>query len=72
MDRELARYLLLLVNDKNMYDRLQRLIEHKIEVYRSLLEYAEDQERMPKIQGALAELRRWQHLREEILSAAEE
>ena len=72
MDRELARYLLLLVNDKNMYDRLQRLIEHKIEIYRSLLEvrrrpraYAQNTRGFSRASKVAAFTRR-------ILSAAEE
>jgi len=71
MDRELARYLLLLVNDKEMHDRLQKLVESKIEKYRNSLESAKTIERVSELQGAISELRRWQHVREEVQAAAE-
>jgi len=71
MDRELARFVLLLVNDKENYDRLQKIISAKIENHRNSLETTKSPERISEIQGAIAELRRMQHLKEEVQAAAE-
>ena len=71
MKRELARYLLLLVNDKEMFDRLQALMESNIENHRHSLESAKTIERVSELQGAISELRRLQFLRDEVVAAAE-
>jgi hypothetical protein len=71
MNRKLARNTLLLVNDKEMYDRLQAIISSKIEDHRTNLEKTKDMVRVNEIQGAIAELRRFQHLREEVIQGAE-
>jgi len=71
MERELARYLLLLVNEKETYDRLQALIEDKIKGHLKNLETTTDTVRIFQIQGAISELRRWEHLKESIRESAE-
>jgi Ribonuclease G/E len=71
MERELARYLLLLVNEKETYDRLQALIEDKIKGHLKNLEKTTDTVRIFQIQGAISELRRWEHLKESIRESAE-
>ena len=71
MDKKLARFLLLLVNDKETYDRFKALVQHKIESHLKNLETTKDATRIYEIQGALAELRRMEHIREEIIEAAE-
>jgi hypothetical protein len=71
MKRELARYLLLLVNDKEMLDRLQALIDSKIENHRLSLESAKTIERVSELQGAIAELRRLKFVQDEVRAAAE-
>jgi hypothetical protein len=71
MDRDLARFVLLLVNDFEHYKRLQKIVEHRIEILRNSLETTKDTDRVHEIQGAIAELRRWQHLREQVIEAAE-
>lgn len=70
MEQKLARYLLLLVNDKEMYDRFQALVQHKIERHLKHLETTKDTVRIFEIQGAIAELRRFEHIRAEIIEAA--
>lgn len=71
MNRKLARQSLLLVNSKDMYDSLQSVISYKIEEHRNNLEKTKDASRVLEIQGAIAELRRFQHLRNEIIEGAE-
>ena len=70
MDRETARFLLLLVNDVESYERLTTLVELKIKNHLMNLETTKEPARMYEIQGAIGELRRWEHLREEIIEAA--
>lgn len=71
MNKSLARKCLLLVNSTEMYSRLQEIISFKIEEHRSNLEKTKDITRINEIQGAIAELRRLQHLREEVIGNAE-
>jgi hypothetical protein len=70
MDKELARYLLLLVNEMESYDRLQALIADKIKGHLKNLESTTDTVRIYQIQGAISELRRWEHLKESIRESA--
>jgi hypothetical protein len=71
MNRKLARQTLLFVNDTEMYDRFQAIISSKIEDHRTNLEKTKDMVRVNEIQGSIAELRRLQHLREEVIEKAE-
>jgi hypothetical protein len=71
MDRDLARFVLLLVNDFEQYKRLQQIVDHRIEMLRNSLETSKDPDRIREIQGAIAEMRRWQHLREQVIEAAQ-
>jgi Ribonuclease G/E len=71
MEKELARYLLLLVNEKETYDRLQALIEEKIKGHLKNLEKTTDTIRIYQRQGAISEVRRWEHLKESIRESAE-
>jgi hypothetical protein len=71
MDRDLARFVLLLVNDFEQYKRLQQIVDHRIELLRNSLETSKDPDRIREIQGAIAEMRRWQHLREQVIEAAQ-
>lgn len=71
MDRDIARFVLLLVNDFEQYKRLQAVVEAKIKKHLENLEKTKDTTRIYEIQGAIAELRRWQHLKEEVQQAAE-
>lgn len=71
MDRELARLLLILVNDKEQLDRLQAYALSRIEAHRNNLEKQKDRDRVLEAQGAIAELRRFASLRDEVLRGAE-
>lgn len=71
MNRDLSRLLLLLVNDVENYNRLQALVSQKISNHLENLEKTKETTRIYEIQGAIAELRRWQHLKEEVRAAAE-
>lgn len=71
MDRDTARYLLLLVNDKEHMDRLQAYAAHRIEQHRNNLEKQKDRDRILEAQGAIAELRRLASLRDEVIKGAE-
>jgi hypothetical protein len=71
MNRDLARQLLLLVNDKEMMDRLQSYAAARIEGLRGQLEISKDHERIREIQGSIQELRRFATLRDEAIRGAE-
>ena len=71
MDKELARYFLLMVNEKDWHDRFQKLIDLKINNHLHTLETTKEHNRVLEVQGAIAELRRLQHLRDEVNQAAE-
>jgi hypothetical protein len=47
------------------------VISDKIEEHRNNLEKTKDVARISELQGAIAELRRLQHLREEVIEGAE-
>ena len=66
MDKELARTILLLVNDVEKYPLLQAYIDNRIETMRSFLENTKDHQKIMEVQGAIAELRRFQTLREQL------
>ena len=70
MDRDVARSSLFLVNDSATYESLQKLISHKISIQQTFLETTKDTQKIFEVQGSIAELRRMQHLREEVLEAA--
>ena len=71
MNRDVARQLLLLVNDKEMMDRLTVYALARIEGLRGQLEISKDQDRIREIQGSIAELRRFATLRDEAIRGAE-
>lgn len=71
MNRDVARQLLLLVNDKEMMDRLMVYASARIEGLRGQLEISKDQDRIREIQGSIQELRRFATLRDEAIRGAE-
>jgi glutaredoxin-related protein len=71
MDKDTSRALLPLVNDKETMERLQVYIEYRINKYRDLLEVQKDFDRITEMQGAMAELRRFKTLRDEVIKGAE-
>lgn len=70
MDRQVYRDLLPLVNDKDMYDRLQAYIAALIESHRSRLESEKDPLLFREYQGSIYELRKMQKLREAVIANA--
>lgn len=70
MEKELAKAILPLVNDQNLYPVLMGYIDNRIEVMRNYLETQKDHEKVLEIQGAIAELRRFKTLREQALEGA--
>ena len=70
MEKELARAIIPLVNDVDHYPLLQKYVEERIEVLRTFLEKTTEHEKIREIQGAIAELRRFQTLRDQALEGA--
>ncbi len=70
MDKEIARKILPLVNDVDKYPLLQDYIENRIETMRNFLENTKDHQKVLEVQGAIAELRRFQTLRDQALEGA--
>lgn len=71
MDKKFYRSLLVLVNNKDVMDLINTYVEARIFVLRDQLETTKSHERILEIQGAIAELRRFKTLREEVLKGAE-
>lgn len=70
MDKKLYRSLLPLVNDPDLYPLLQSYIEGRIEMHRNSLETLTNEDDIRRTQGRVAELRRLQSMREEVLDKA--
>jgi len=70
MNKETARKILPLVNDVERYPLLQDYIEDRIETMRNFLENTKDHQKVLEVQGAIAELRRFQTLRDQALEGA--
>lgn len=71
MDKATCRGLLPLVNDREQMERLAAYADARIESYRDLLEKQKDAQRILEIQGAIAELRRINTLRDEVIKGSE-
>lgn len=71
MDRDTARLLLPLVNEREQLDRLIAYADARIEQHRNNLEKQKDRDRILELQGAIAELRRFASLRDEVIKGAE-
>jgi|TARA_R110000796_G_scaffold96617_1_gene202471 hypothetical protein len=71
MDKQFFRDLLPLVNDTNQYSSLKDYAKARIGYYHSLLETIKDHQRVLEIQGAIAELKRIDTLRDEVTKGAE-
>lgn len=70
MEKEIARKILPLVNDVEKYPLLQDYIDNRIETMRNFLENTKDHQKVLEVQGAIAELRRFQTLRDQALEGA--
>lgn len=71
MDKQFYREMLPLVNDKDQMERLQEYALARITTHRNNLEIEKDKDRILEIQGAIAELRRFKTLRDEVIKGAE-
>jgi len=71
MDKSAYRSLLPLVNDTEQMDRLQAYAARRIEQHRNQLEMQKDHGRVLELQGAIAELRRFATLRDEVIKGSE-
>lgn len=70
VDKKFSRSLLPLVNDPETYDLLQAYVESRIDICRDTLEKISDVEEIRRTQGRISELRRLQHLKDEIQNEA--
>lgn len=70
MEKVLAKKILPLVNDVEKYPLLQDYIDNRIETMRNFLENTKDHDKILEVQGAIAELRRFQTLRDQALEGA--
>ena len=70
MEKDLARSILPLVNDVDKYLILQEYIDNRIETMRNFLENTKDHDKILEVQGSIAELRRFQTLRDQALEGA--
>jgi len=70
MEKVLAKSILPLVNDVEKYPLLQRYVENRIDSMRAFLENTKDHTKLMELQGAIAELRRFQTLRDQALEGA--
>lgn len=70
MDKKTAKKILPLVNDVEKYPLLQDYIDDRIETMRNFLENTKDHQKVLEVQGAIAELRRFQTLRDQALEGA--
>lgn len=59
------------MNDKNNMDLLQEYVSARIAQYHKQLEGAKEHQRVLEIQGAIAELKRIDTLRDEVTKGAE-
>ena len=70
MDKEFYRAMLPFVNDKKQMDLLLEYTLGKISLLHNQLETSKEQNRISEIQGAIAELRRFRTLRDEVIQGA--
>lgn len=70
MEKILAKAILPLVNNRDNYNILQCYVDARIEAMRSFLENTKDHTKILEIQGSIAELRRFQTLRDQALESA--
>jgi alanine-alpha-ketoisovalerate/valine-pyruvate aminotransferase len=67
MTKDQARKLLPAVNDPQLFPLIKAYTQQRIDVLRSYLETADDPVKIHKLQGAIAELRRFDTLRDEVI-----
>ena len=70
MQKEVAKKLMPLATSPELYPILQLYVEDRIETMRGYLENTKEHTKILEIQGAIAELRRFQTLREQAIEGA--
>lgn len=70
MDQQLARELLLIVNDQYGMDMLKKYALYRIEQLRKQLDNVTDTVELHRVQGQIKELKRFDTLREEVVNAS--
>lgn len=70
MDKALAKKMLPVVNNQDDFAILLSYVDNRIEVMRGYLENTKDRDKILEFQGAIAELRRFQTLREQAIEGA--
>lgn len=70
MDAKTAKEILPFVNDVDHYPLLQQYVSMRIEAMRGYLENTKEHDKILEIQGAIAELRRFQTLRDQAIEGA--
>jgi hypothetical protein len=70
MEKQLAKKLMPLATSPELYPLMQMYVEERIETMRGYLENTKDHGKLLEIQGAIAELRRFQTLREQAIEGA--
>jgi hypothetical protein len=70
MEKQLAKKLMPLATSPELYPLMQMYVEERIETMRGYLENTKDHVKLLEIQGAIAELRRFQTLREQAIEGA--
>lgn len=70
MNKKEYRNLLLLVNDIDKFSILQEYANQRIDILLSFLEKEKDLNKLVALQGAIAELRRFRTLRDEVIEGA--
>jgi len=71
MDQKFFRSLLLLVNNKDIFRLLQEYGEERTQTLLNQMSLEKDMDKVKRIQGSVAELRRIKTLREEVIKGAE-
>jgi len=71
MDKQFCKSMLLLVNTPTYMDLLHEYVSVRIAGFHQQLENTKDPHRVLEIQGAIAELRRFKTLRDEMIKGAE-
>ena len=72
MNKKEYRNLLLLVNDIDKFSILQEYANQRIDILLSFLEKEKDLNKLVALQGAIAELRRFRTLRDEVIEGAKQ
>lgn len=70
MDKQLARQLLLVVNDNYTVDAFKQYASDRIDYLRKQLDSLTDPVAIYRIQGQITELKRFESLREEVINAS--